>query len=338
MTFQNAAILSPNPTSVSTPENGQQSLGPGPTGVVRRGQSRASNDALAWLAVQDVTPTGYRVGKFLAHHARYATGADVRRRVKPGEVFCYWPQAKIAAELGCSERQVQRGVRSLREAGALDVRQRVRPCEASYVLLPPVGSGVGSGVGSHTEPRTEPSTEEVQQRTVGKPTEIPHKRADTGQTKQQRLVAAICDKLGFAVNFAGLEDFACLDNPEKQTLIKRLLKAEAWHDRRVSGDRSVTGETKRGNRSVTASRKGRLLREYAARLRAARADAGAERAISKANPPIPPADRSPGRKGNTVLPEHDIPQDTIRTIRAAHSKSWAPKRAWRFQRVDGSWE
>ena len=37
-------------------------------------------------------------------------------------------------------------------------------------------------------------------------------------------------------------------------------------------------------------------------------------------PPIPPADRSPGRKGNTVLPEHDIPQDTIRTIRAVHSK------------------
>ena len=42
----------------------------------------------------------------------------------------------------------------------------------------------------------------------------------------------------------------------------------------------------------------------------------AERAISKANPPIPPVERSPGRKGNTVLREHDIPQDTIRTIRA----------------------
>ena len=28
----------------------------------------------------------------------------------------------------------------------------------------------------------------------------------------------------------------------------------------------------------------------------------------------------PKSRGNTVLPEHDIPQDTIRTIRAVHSK------------------
>ena len=56
------------------------------------------------LVVADVTPTGYRVGKFLASHARYATAADVRRHVVPGEIFCYWRQAKIAAEIGCSER------------------------------------------------------------------------------------------------------------------------------------------------------------------------------------------------------------------------------------------
>ena len=76
--------------------------------------------------------------------------------------------------MGCSERQVRRGMRSLREAGVIDVRRRVRPCEASYVWVLPVRSdgagvrsdGVGvlsgvrsdvlSGVLSHTEPRTEP--------------------------------------------------------------------------------------------------------------------------------------------------------------------------------------
>ena len=164
-----------------------QPIQTGPLHVVSRSpESRASNEARAWLVVADVTPTGYRVGKFLASHARYATAADVRRHVVPGEIFCYWRQATIAAELGCSERQVRRGVRSLREAGALDVRRRVRPCEASYVfyaskaregsrgcdegatdggsdVLSDVRSGVLlgvlSGVRSHTEPRTEPPRE-----------------------------------------------------------------------------------------------------------------------------------------------------------------------------------
>ena len=138
----------------------------------RSTQTRASNAARAALVVANVTPTGYRVGLFMANHARYATLSDIRRNVSPGEIFGYWPQAKIAAAMGCSERQVQRGVRSLREAGALEVRRRVRPCEASYVWVQPVGSdvgsdgpcvgsGVGSGVGSHTEPRTEPQKNHV---------------------------------------------------------------------------------------------------------------------------------------------------------------------------------
>ena len=139
----------------------------GPRLVSTSPDSRASNAARAALVVANVTPTGYRVGIFMANKARFAKPSDVRRNVVPGEIFTYWPQAKIAAEMGCSERQVSRGVRSLREAGALDVRRRVRPCEASYVWVQPVGSdvrsdgegvgsGVVSGVGSHTEPRTEP--------------------------------------------------------------------------------------------------------------------------------------------------------------------------------------
>ena len=101
--------------------------------------SRASNAARAVLVVANVTPTGYNVGVFMANHARYAKPSDIRRNVAPGEVFTYWPQVKIAAALGCSERQVQRGVRSLRESGVLTVRRRVRPCEASYVWVQPVG-------------------------------------------------------------------------------------------------------------------------------------------------------------------------------------------------------
>ena len=143
--------------------------------VARSTQTRASNAARARLVVSKVTPTGYRVGVFMADHARYAKPADVRRNVQPGEIFTYWPQAKVAAEMGCSERQVRRGVRSLREAGALEVRRRVRPCEASYVWVQPVRSdvrsdacvlsdvrsGVLSGVRSHTEPRTEPQKNHV---------------------------------------------------------------------------------------------------------------------------------------------------------------------------------
>ena len=277
-----ARSITPFSSSPATPENGQQSLGPGPTGVVRRGQSRASNDALAWLATADVTPTGYRVGRFLANHSRYATAADVRRRVTPGEVFTFWPQSKIATELGCSERQVRRGIRSLREAGELEVRRRVRPCEASYVWARSVRSGVLSGVLSHTEPRTEPRTEE-NVRTVGKPTTFPSKGAEKRQTKQQRLVAAVCWKLGFWPSAARLEQFDESPNTDKQKLIKRLLRVEARHDSRVSRTPSGTAETKTRTRSGTGStgderrtpsgtppRKGRLLAEYAARLQVAR--------------------------------------------------------------------
>ena len=52
--------------------------------VSRSPQTRASNAARAALVVADVTPTGYRVGLFMAGHARYATEADVRRNVSPG--------------------------------------------------------------------------------------------------------------------------------------------------------------------------------------------------------------------------------------------------------------
>ena len=146
-----------NPYNVGAARQSDYQHQPLPTGpplktalkiVSRSTETRASNAARAALVVANVTPTGYRVGKFMADHARYATEADIRRNVVPGEIFCYWPQAKIAAAMGCSERQVRRGVRSMREAGALEVRRRVRPCEASYVWVQPVRSDVRSGVRS----------------------------------------------------------------------------------------------------------------------------------------------------------------------------------------------
>ena len=152
-----------NPHDVA-PRIEPHQIGIGPVGLPPRQQARpqtpkprASNEARAWLIVQNVTPTGYELGVFLANHARFATDGDGRRKVKPGEIFCYWPQAKTAAELGWSVRKVRRGVRSLREVG-LEVRQRVRPYGASYVfpVRSGVPSGVRSGVRSHREPRTEP--------------------------------------------------------------------------------------------------------------------------------------------------------------------------------------
>ena len=144
------AAKSPDPT-IRDRSAKQRAFGPGeqpPLKIVSRStQTRASNVARALLVVANVPPIGYRVGIFMADHSRYATPADIRRNVSPGEIFCYWPQAKIAAKMGCSERQVRRGVRYLRESATMEVRQRVRPCEASYVFVQPVGSGVRS-VGS----------------------------------------------------------------------------------------------------------------------------------------------------------------------------------------------
>ena len=235
----------------------QQALPGGPTHVVHRGGqsalhaggARASNEARAWLytAVDEFSPA-YRVGVFLANHARYATKADRQWKVKAGDIFAYWPQKKIAAELGCSVRTIKRGVRSLRQAGVITVRQRVRPYGAACVFVRPGPSGVPSGVPSHREPRTEPRTEETYIRTVSKLTCGPPKMAEKGprrlrsspHTAQQRMVAAICGKLGFAVTFVGLEEFDQRENVDKQALIKRLLRVEARHDRSIKSMGSNT--------------------------------------------------------------------------------------------------
>ena len=86
----------------SIPEDTEPQATPatGPRLVSRSPNSRASNEARAALVVANVTPTGYRVGVFMANHARFAKPSDIRRNVVEGEIFTYWPQAKIATELG----------------------------------------------------------------------------------------------------------------------------------------------------------------------------------------------------------------------------------------------
>ena len=113
----------------------------------------------SWLL--NVTPTGYERWKvprgIMPGTRQTSDGSGARWR--PGEIFCYWPQTKIAAELG-----VQRAHRSAGASvpfvkqGVIAVRQRVRPYGAAYVFPVRSGvlSGVLSGVRSHREIRTEP--------------------------------------------------------------------------------------------------------------------------------------------------------------------------------------
>ena len=63
-----------------------------------------------------------------------------------------------------------------------------------------------------------------------------------------------------------------------------------------------------------------VLKRRAIQTEASILVASAEREIAKANPPIPPEQRSPGRGGNTVLWGNGIPQSTVRKIRQAHDK------------------
>ena len=95
--------------------------------------------AMDCLRSAQLTPAAFAMGKFMAHHARYATEDDRRRKVQVGEIFCFWTQAKLATKLKKSVSQVERHMRALRKAG-LKVRRRVRPYGASYVFIPIVAA------------------------------------------------------------------------------------------------------------------------------------------------------------------------------------------------------
>ena len=118
------------------PETQAQKTGPSQTilQIVPETPS-AYRAAMDCLNSCQLTPAAFALGKFMAHHARYATVDDRRRKVEPGEVFVYWSQKKLAAKRNKSISQVKRHIRALRAAG-LEVRQRVMPYGASYVFAP----------------------------------------------------------------------------------------------------------------------------------------------------------------------------------------------------------
>ena len=78
------------------------------------------------------------------------------------------------------------------------------------------------------------------------------------------------------------------------------------------------------DRAQAAREAARILGLREVQVDAAEIVALAERGIAKANPPTPPEERSPGRGGNTVISDNDIPDalsgEVVRQIRQAHDK------------------
>ena len=174
-------------TETSHPAN-PQNLGAAPSAGHTIRDRSAKQRAFGPVSASKPQPTLARLRDVLTDLKVHGTCRHVAY-----ELLTYWepggtvfPSVKTLAEgIGVDRRivrrhvarleriglQVRRGVRYLRESATMEVRQRVRPCEASYVFVQPVGSGVGSvgsdvrsdvgsdvrsDVRSHTEPRTEP--------------------------------------------------------------------------------------------------------------------------------------------------------------------------------------
>ena len=105
-------------------------------------------------------------------------------------------------------------------------------------------------------------------------------------------------------------------SPESKALIIGVERAyAALRDVRNDFERLIVRDKAQAIAAAAAVLKRRAIQTEASIL-----VASAEREIAKANPPIPPEQRSPGRGGNTVPPENGIPQSTVRKIRMAHDK------------------
>ena len=119
--------------------------------VSRSPQTRASNAARAALVVADVTPTGYRVGLFMAGHARYATEADVRRNVVPGGTLqlleagedCSRVSAVASGRSGAEFGPCAKRARSKSDGGCDRAKHRMFGFNPSYQA-----SGLTSGLAS----------------------------------------------------------------------------------------------------------------------------------------------------------------------------------------------
>ena len=267
MTRQNAQSIAPSFPPVTSSQivdtDPQLSLPVGPTGRVHRGgKSALPDNTQFWKTVNAVefSSRGVTRQQVFRTVAWFASLTDKR--------VCFASVESLAkkARLGTTATRAQ--LRALERDGYIETDgQRSGGRSATRYRLSTLRVSVPNPTLSVAQPNAERCVNptlsvaykeieegtEVQevQRTVSKLTEFPHKRADTGQTKQQRMVAAICWKLDLPdlekldlhdlLTAAGLEDFDGLENSEKQVLIKRLREAEARHDRRVARDAAPNG-------------------------------------------------------------------------------------------------
>ena len=288
----NVQSIAPSFPPVATPQiadtERQGTLHIGPTGRVHKGgKSALPDNEEFWKTVNAVEFTSRGVTRQEVYRAVAWHVALTEKRI------CFAAVETIAEKARLGTTATRAHLRALERDGYIETegdrskgrsttcyrltkmakQQRTNPTLSDFN---PTLSVAYKGIEKGTE-------KEVQQRTVGKPTET-FKMAEKGRsrlrssphTAQQRMVAAIAVKLDLPelLTATGLEDFAGLENTEKQALIKRMLKAEARYDQR------------------------------------------AERAISKANPP---EKRGP-RPDNFVSQEHEIEPSVVRHMRAVHSK------------------
>ena len=205
---------------------------------VASSQAWQLSDRLDWALSLPVPPPARFVAVALIKHTNSVTG-----------LTC--PAVSTLVKLtGYSKATVKTAIRQLEQGGHYDIT-RLKVGKVNVVNRYRANRvGVGQelpqgGSGADPEPVREPvNVQEVQQRTLTKLSETPLKLAKTGRSKlrssphtaQQRMVAAIAVKLDLTelLTASGLESFDDSPNSDKQALIKRLLRVEAWHDRRAT--------------------------------------------------------------------------------------------------------
>ena len=335
-TMENVArSITPFSTSPATPQiddtDPQLSLPTGPTGRVHRG-----GGTVPWSKRCALTPAPSASSKLLLMVlASFVNGPDEAA----------WPSQKTLIELtGLSERGVRNATTQLEAAGLLRVeagggRQSSRyflttltQCDSPRHSVPPTPALSAPEVPSEATKEVQ----EVQQRTLTKVSETPLKLAETGRSKlrssphtaQQRMVAAIAVKLDLPdlLTAEGLESFACLENSEKQALIKRLLRVEARYDRRAERRGSVPNVTpaqKKPNENTPVDPSS-VTNVTPAPVSGSEAGANA-----------PPAAKQPEKtKGKKQSPGANAP----RAGRLLAEYAARLQVARKYQRSDGSWE
>ena len=261
-----ARSITPFSSSPATPEKAgtdrQQTLPVGPTGQVHRGRASTLPDNRAfWESVNAVefSSRGLTRQQIYRAVAYFVSLTDAR--------VCFASVATLAKRASLGTTATRSQLRALERDGYIETdgsrsggrsatryrlsTQRVSVPNPTLSVAQPNAERWVNPTLNVAEEVIEEGTKEVQDvRTVGlAPTETPrnrsvtessHELASEGRrrlrssphTPQQRLVAAIASKLNLPalLTAAGLEEFDELENPKKQNLIKRLLKAEAWHD------------------------------------------------------------------------------------------------------------